>query len=223
MSLNLRYPNITGMSEKEQIAQIKSFLHQLVDQLNYAPMSGGGEASQTYQVQGAEVSYYELRSLIMHDLQQLETKFGALSEKMEDGYVPKSGWDANKDIITDDKGNVVVAPRAARWDLLWENPEAHPTQCEEMDVGIQSLSDYGFVVIVHVTDDSSMHNSMIVVDEENYYMQFLTIAGYARSVQASGEPGRLSALCFGQCKETSSGSAANNACIPVKIYGITKE
>ena len=35
MSMKIRYPNITGFSEKEQIKQIRSFLHQLVDQLNY--------------------------------------------------------------------------------------------------------------------------------------------------------------------------------------------
>ncbi len=109
MSLNLRYPNITGLSEKEQLTQIKSFLIQLVDQLNYAPISGGSESAQTYQVQGAEVSYYELRSLIMHDLQQMEKDFEQLSQKMESGYVSKSGWDANKDIVTDASGNVVTA------------------------------------------------------------------------------------------------------------------
>ena len=36
MSVKIRYPNITGGSEREQLAQIKSFLYQLVDQLNYA-------------------------------------------------------------------------------------------------------------------------------------------------------------------------------------------
>lgn len=33
---NIRYPNITGKTEAEQLAQIKSFLIQLVDQLNWA-------------------------------------------------------------------------------------------------------------------------------------------------------------------------------------------
>ena len=35
MSMNFRYPNISGKSEKEELTQIKSYLHQLVDQLNY--------------------------------------------------------------------------------------------------------------------------------------------------------------------------------------------
>lgn len=33
---NIRYPNITGKTEAEQLAQMKSYLIQLVDQLNWA-------------------------------------------------------------------------------------------------------------------------------------------------------------------------------------------
>lgn len=36
MSVNFRYPNITGGSDKEQLEQMKRYLRQLVDQLNYA-------------------------------------------------------------------------------------------------------------------------------------------------------------------------------------------
>ena len=109
MSMNLRYPNITGLSEKEQLSQIKSFLHQLVDQLNYASPSDGSSSNQTYQVQGAEISYYELRSLIIQSLQKMETDFEKLSQKMTSEYVPKRGWGADKDLVTDADGNVVAA------------------------------------------------------------------------------------------------------------------
>jgi len=34
--IDIRLPNITADSEAEQIAQIKSYLHQLVQQLNWA-------------------------------------------------------------------------------------------------------------------------------------------------------------------------------------------
>ena len=36
MSMDLRYPNITGKTDAEQLGQVKSYLHQLVDQLNWA-------------------------------------------------------------------------------------------------------------------------------------------------------------------------------------------
>ena len=36
MRINLRYPNITGISEKEQISQIRTYLYQLVDELQFS-------------------------------------------------------------------------------------------------------------------------------------------------------------------------------------------
>lgn len=35
MTPQIRYPNITGRTPEEQLVQLKSYLHQLVDQLNY--------------------------------------------------------------------------------------------------------------------------------------------------------------------------------------------
>lgn len=92
MSVNIRFPNITALTEKEQITQIKSYLHQLVEQLNYAfPTLGTGDGSaQAYssqEVQGEEISYYELRSLIIQQLQEIDTMFDQLSQKMQSEYV----------------------------------------------------------------------------------------------------------------------------------------
>lgn len=107
MSINIRYPNITSSNEKEQIAQIRSYLHQLVDQLNYAlPNIGTGDgvakstetkSTQTHEVQGAEVSYYELRSLVIQSLQKVDAKIDELDKAKEngdfDGYTPVRGID----------------------------------------------------------------------------------------------------------------------------------
>ena len=90
MSINIRYPNITALNEREQVAQIKSYLHQLVDQLNYGLANSGTgqtESSQTYSVQGGELSYYELRSLIVQQIQEAERLFDQLSAKMEAEYL----------------------------------------------------------------------------------------------------------------------------------------
>ena len=36
MTPKIRYPNITGKHPEQQLAQMKSYLHQLADQLNWA-------------------------------------------------------------------------------------------------------------------------------------------------------------------------------------------
>ena len=98
MSLNIRYPNITGATERDQVAQIKSYLHQLVENLNYAlatlekgtaSAEGAGSESTkatsagTVSVQGGEMSYYELRSLIIQDLQKVNDLFDQLYKQLE--------------------------------------------------------------------------------------------------------------------------------------------
>lgn len=110
MSINIRYPNISGFTEREQLSQIKSYLHQLVEQLNYAlPTLGSGDGKEqstgtastgTYEVQGGEVSYYELRSLVVQELQKVENLITELEQARDngefdgkDGYTPIKGVD----------------------------------------------------------------------------------------------------------------------------------
>jgi hypothetical protein len=118
MSVNIRYPNITASTPTEQLAQIRSYLHQLVEELNYAlPLLGEGDGTgsttSSYEVQGEDVSYYELRSLIIQELQEVETMFDQLSAKMQSEYVSDSELDllvgdlAN--LLTKRKDNLVAA------------------------------------------------------------------------------------------------------------------
>ena len=127
MSENIRYPNITGSTPSEQLTQVKSYLHQLVDQLNYAlPLGSSGDgttqsaSTQTYEVQGTEVSYYEFRSLIVQEVQKIENlikqiekdkadgKFDGADGK--DGYTPVKGVD----YFTDQELNSVSRDAAGK-------------------------------------------------------------------------------------------------------------
>lgn len=45
MNMSLRYPNITGRTEQEQLSQVNSYLRQMVDQLNFALQNQGGGQS----------------------------------------------------------------------------------------------------------------------------------------------------------------------------------
>lgn len=103
MSVNLRFPNITAGTEKEQLAQIKSYLHQLVEQLNYAlPTISEGASAQTIEVQGGEMSYYELRSLIISTTQRLKEQYEKLYEQLGKDYVGKVDFTAFQETVTED-------------------------------------------------------------------------------------------------------------------------
>ena len=75
--VDLRYPNITGKTETEQIGQVKSYLHQLVEQLNWAlntveSYQGGNtsapvvyKGSETSSPQEAEDTFNSIKALII--------------------------------------------------------------------------------------------------------------------------------------------------------------
>lgn len=106
MSVNIRYPNITGRTEKEQLNQIKSYLHQLVEHLNIAlPNLGSGSGTtQSVEVQGSEMSYYELRSLIIQELNEVQK----MVDQLDTNYVKNGGWTKGSQLVTNASGNVVA-------------------------------------------------------------------------------------------------------------------
>lgn len=77
MSIDIRYPNITGKTDAEQMVQVRSYLHQLVDQLNWALntaeayQSGNTSAPVVYNQsesatpQDAESTFNSIKALII--------------------------------------------------------------------------------------------------------------------------------------------------------------
>lgn len=81
MSINIRYPNITGTSDKEQIAQIKSYLHQLVEQLNYVLTTiGSVETESTDEKQSSGQSNIELDSFLAEKFAWINYRLNQLSD-----------------------------------------------------------------------------------------------------------------------------------------------
>lgn len=76
---DFRYPSINGSTEREQIAQIKSFLYQLVDNLNYSfsIIDDGNEKNEM-------LSNEELRAQLMQEIQKLHSRINQLSQTKEE-------------------------------------------------------------------------------------------------------------------------------------------
>ena len=94
MSVNIRYPNITGLSDSEQLVQIKSYLYQLVEQLNYAlPTIGSGEGTAaTNDGQGGE-TYTELKSYVAQEFRKINSRLDKIEDQLNNSIIPKVGVD----------------------------------------------------------------------------------------------------------------------------------
>ena len=102
MSTNIRFPNITGKTEAEQLVQVKSYLHQLVEQLNWAlstvESGNSNTAVQKVAAGGAvtkeelKTSFNELKSLIIKSSNAVSAYSEAAEERYKSLYVAQSDF-----------------------------------------------------------------------------------------------------------------------------------
>ncbi len=103
MSMNIRFPNITGVHAEEQIMQIKSYLYQLVEQLNWmlpAIESSTGQAGTSSKNPSigdiSAETFYELKSLLIQSSDTLNAYYEKINAKLEGQYVNQSAFNDYK-------------------------------------------------------------------------------------------------------------------------------
>lgn len=104
MSSNLRYPNITGQSESAKLVQMQSYLHQLVDQLNYAlktietGSTGTAAAASTASSkaestpQDAKATFSSIKSLIIKSADIVNAYYDEINHRLSGVYVAESDF-----------------------------------------------------------------------------------------------------------------------------------
>lgn len=90
-----RFPNITAGSEKEQLHQIKSYLYQLVEQLNYhtdpvSPAENTVSALRPAQTADTGPDFAQLKSMIIKSADIVDAYSEKLEKKLEGRYVAQS-------------------------------------------------------------------------------------------------------------------------------------
>lgn len=104
MALNLRLPNINGLSEKEQLAQIRSYLHQLVGELEFAfstlgtssdsiviPSKRGSSSESSTNMSGSAM-FSVLKPLIIKSADIVDAYYDKITKRLEGVYVAKSDF-----------------------------------------------------------------------------------------------------------------------------------
>lgn len=113
--IDLRYPNITGNSEREQLAQMKSYLHQLVGELQFAiggiettssslsyttketgvaqvPSSSNHQSSSN-----AEANFASIKALIIKSADIVEAYYEEINKKLQGEYLAISDFGIYKE------------------------------------------------------------------------------------------------------------------------------
>ena len=110
--IDLRYPNITGTSEREQLAQMKSYLHQLVGELQYAigSIEMGTTGVVSYVHNGAPTSptaassspdgqanFASIKALIIKSADIVEAYYEEINKRLEGHYLAISDFGTYKE------------------------------------------------------------------------------------------------------------------------------
>ena len=100
--MNIRYPNITNAPPLEQLAQIRSFLFQLVEQLNMEAQSGTQEKPQVITGTNSAIgsgssqnptpvsTFNQIKSLIIKSADIVDAYYEEINKKLEKVYVAES-------------------------------------------------------------------------------------------------------------------------------------
>lgn len=107
MGTELRYPKITGASEKEQLRQMQSYLHQLVDQLQYALGNVGASSASVTVVSRTQsaaapqkpsssadpvATFDSIKALIIKSADIVDAYYDEISNRLEGVYVAESDF-----------------------------------------------------------------------------------------------------------------------------------
>ena len=138
MSTNIRFPNITGKTEAEQLVQVKSYLHQLVEQLNWALStieSSNSNATVQKAAPGKTVtteemmtSFNELKSLIIKSSGTVSAYAEAAEERYNRLYVAQSDFGAYTE-----EASQLIKKNSTSIELFFENMQKILTDIETLE------------------------------------------------------------------------------------------
>lgn len=145
MSMNIRLPNITGRTEAEQLMQVKSYLHQLVGQLNWALSTIESGNSNTTVIQTASkgsvtkedltTSYNELKSLIIKSANTVAAYSEAAEERYESLYVAHSDFGTYTE-----EASQLIKKNSTSIEQFFENMQEIITDLESMEHSLIEVS-----------------------------------------------------------------------------------
>ena len=104
MSIDFRFPNITAKDEAGQLIQMKSYLHQLVQDLNYAmkTVDGGSSGAVSYQNKAgaagssedakAKATFNDIKGLIIKSADIVNAYYEVINRKLAGIYVAESDF-----------------------------------------------------------------------------------------------------------------------------------
>lgn len=150
MSTNIRYPNINGGTEAAQLLQVKSYLHQLVDQLNMtlkdvergaatAALHSPANASSGSQVEkkDPQSTFNDIKALIIKSADIVDAYYDQINYRMQSVYAAQSAFGEYVE-----KTDKFVLETAASTRELYSNVQTITPKVDEIEKQLRETDAY---------------------------------------------------------------------------------
>lgn len=140
MRTDLRYPNINGKTTHEQMEQTRRYLHQLVDQLNFALQSVGsgsavpatvikdGSVSKAENENNAVATFNDIKALIIKSADIVNAYYDEINTRLEGVYVAESDFGSFAQQTTQD-----IRANSTSLQQLYSNIQAIITDIDNLE------------------------------------------------------------------------------------------
>ena len=156
--IDIRLPNITATTERGQLEQIRSYLYQFAQQLNYALNNLDGKGAEIAQkaeassqqknsVEQAQATFSEVKSLIIKSADIVNAYYEEISHRLDGLYVAESDFGKYKE-----ETSAVFEANSKEVSIKFENQQTMIT-----DLGAEVKGIDG--VLVRKTDDTTIIGS----------------------------------------------------------------
>ena len=144
--INLRLPNITASTEKGQLEQIRSYLYQFAEQLNWALGNIDNKAAEATQkiqastqqkdaVQQAQATFSEVKSLIIKSADIVNAYYDEINRRLEGQYVAQSEFG-----IYTEETSVTLDANAKSISLMFDNQQAITTNVTNLSSSLDTTN-----------------------------------------------------------------------------------
>ena len=117
----IRYPNIVGNTEAQKLEQMKSYLHQLADELNYRLDKAGGESGGTGSANARErvvspvknesaiANFNDIKALIIKSADIINAYYDEINYRLEGLYVAEATFPSGSAAFVEQTEQVIQA------------------------------------------------------------------------------------------------------------------
>lgn len=145
--INIRLPNITAQNERGQLEQIRSYLYQFAQELNWALGNIDSKAEEATKrieattqpknaVEQAQATFSEVKSLIIKSADIVNAYYEEISYRLDGVYVAKSDFGVYKQETA-----AVLDANSEQVNLLFSNQQTMQTNVEDMGADVDSVAE----------------------------------------------------------------------------------